>query len=145
MTQGSPQSRRGCCSALRAGWAMGWAGGGFTLIELLAVVTILSMLIAILIPALRTARQQAKRVKCQAQLRTIAQAWRAYLIANDDHFLQGANYQVNCGGRQGDGSILYRVPKPLNRFVGLPDVVPDKGAELFQCPADRGPHDLKSE
>ncbi len=53
---------------------------GFTLVELLVVVSIIALLIAILLPSLRRARDQAKCVKCVAHARGMAQA--AMLFAN---------------------------------------------------------------
>ena len=57
----------------------------FTLVELLVVVGIISVLIAILLPALAAAREQANRVKCLAQLRSMAQAARLHAADHRGH------------------------------------------------------------
>lgn len=55
---------------------------GFTLVELLVVISIIALLISILLPSLRQAREQAKLVKCMAHERGMAQG---ALVFSADH------------------------------------------------------------
>jgi len=58
---------------------------GFTLIELLVVIAIIALLLAILLPALGRAKEQAQKTRCLANLKQIGLAM--HLYANDYNYL----------------------------------------------------------
>jgi prepilin-type N-terminal cleavage/methylation domain-containing protein len=63
---------------------------GFTLIELLVVIAIIAILMAILMPSLNAARDQARRVHCVSNTKTLALGWLMYKDANDDKLVPGS-------------------------------------------------------
>src|SRR3954469_24484325 len=66
---------------------------GFTLTELLVVIGIIAVLMALLMPALSAAREQAKRASCANNLRQIGVAEFAYAADNQGYLTPC--FQVN--------------------------------------------------
>jgi prepilin-type N-terminal cleavage/methylation domain-containing protein/prepilin-type processing-associated H-X9-DG protein len=93
-----PDFRRGSTSGQSA--AKPVKRSGFTLVELLVAVGVIALLISILLPALSAARQAAKSIQCQSNLRQIGEA--LLMHANDHHQympLVGALYAGQFGNQ----------------------------------------------
>jgi len=103
----------------------------FTLVELLVVISIISMLIAILLPALNKAKALAVRVKCASNLKQIHTAMNIYSDDNDNFYPAGDD-PVNPPNWlwMGRGFRLFVEP-----YLGM-----EKGAKnagVLICPADK--------
>ncbi len=63
---------------------------GFTLVELLVVIAVIALLMAILIPALTKAKEQARSIACRANLKQWGIICAAYSDDNNGRFWSGA-------------------------------------------------------
>lgn len=105
-------------------------GRGFTLLELLVVVAIVGVLAALFLPAIQTARESARRVKCAANLRQIGLAIHSY------HDSQGSfppgNITLSMGlcMPAGGGTFGYPSESGINWTISLLPYVDHR--ELFE-------------
>ena len=63
---------------------------GFTLIELLVVIAIISILMAMLLPSLKLARDKAKQISCLGNMKQCGSALLGYVSDFDDWIIGGA-------------------------------------------------------
>ena len=61
----------------------------FTLIKLLVVIAVIAILIALLFPALRKAREAARRAVCLSHLRQMQVAWQTYAEEHNGYIVNG--------------------------------------------------------
>ena len=82
---------------------------GFTLVELLVVIGIIALLIAILLPSLSKARDQAKIVACSSNLRNVGQSMFLYAGQNKGKLPQhvgGSNWLWDLPNQTRDAMLL---------------------------------------
>jgi prepilin-type N-terminal cleavage/methylation domain-containing protein len=70
--------------------------GAFTLVELLVVIAIIALLMALLMPALRLAHDQAMGIICVNNLRQLSIAWLTYTTENEGKLVDGHIPQSNA-------------------------------------------------
>ncbi len=110
----------------------------FTLIELLVVIAVIAILLALLVPALRRARDQAKDVVCQSHLRGVGVAILMYLDDNSQRMPDMYTYTSASNGHlwwNDQGKLLKPTDSRAYWGVTYFDYVRDR--KLFGCPAFR--------
>jgi prepilin-type N-terminal cleavage/methylation domain-containing protein/prepilin-type processing-associated H-X9-DG protein len=112
---------------------------GFTLVELLVVIGIIAVLIAMLLPALNRARDQAATVKCLSNLRQLGQAQQLYAADNQGRTVP-AGYLVLPVGANGYTEENYATIFVNAGYLQAPIVAkvtdsPSSSPSVFYCPA----------
>jgi prepilin-type N-terminal cleavage/methylation domain-containing protein len=116
---------------------------GFTLVELLVVIAIIGVLVALLLPAVQTAREAARRSQCTNNLRQLGIALHNYHDVNQSFPL---NYRPVTGGTYSwMQAILPYVEQQnlynqitMNGTVALPNntLVANTVVKTYRCPSD---------
>ena len=110
---------------------------GFTLIELLVVISIIALLLSILVPALRRAREQAKSVVCLSNLRQQGLTMALYIEDNDGYYSRSITHSYNFGRVS-----VFELLEPYGPEQPDQDTANPEG--LWICPGDWAPKRLGS-
>ncbi len=100
----------------------------FTLIEVLVVVAIIALLVAIILPSLRNAREQAKEVVCASLESQLGRGFYGYAATNRDWLCSGSFDPDVNNGRDG----------PVDKIGWVADQVNSKTAKpgTMLCPSN---------
>jgi len=115
---------------------------GFTLIELLVVISIISLLISILLPALAGARRSANRITCMSNIRGLGLVMFAYTTDHNDYLVRGSQkYQVDgvATSPQTNHDWVYAQPNGGLTRTGYLPPYSEAGRRGLACP-DALPH-----
>jgi len=72
---------------------------GFTLIELLVVISIISVLMAVLMPALQLVKKKASTSVCLSNMKNLSMGWYMYMQENDGRIMSADDDGTEPGGR----------------------------------------------
>jgi prepilin-type N-terminal cleavage/methylation domain-containing protein/prepilin-type processing-associated H-X9-DG protein len=122
------------------------AAKAFTLIELLVVIAIIGILAAMLLPALASARDKSRQVKCLSNIKQITLAVLSYTDDHEGHFpFAVTEREANDSGRFGSvpdtatGRAPFSMRAQLNQYIKNVGGGATSDSNVFKCPGSREP------
>jgi prepilin-type N-terminal cleavage/methylation domain-containing protein/prepilin-type processing-associated H-X9-DG protein len=107
---------------------------GFTLIELLVVIAVICVLIALLLPALTSARDSSRRLACMSNLRTLGQAFIAFAADHEESMPGGYKDGANPDPGKRDW-MMGAIPNYLNGPQDGTIYPYVRNAKVYRCPS----------
>lgn len=110
--------------------------GAFTLVELLTAIAIVTLLAALLFPAVARARENGRRASCAANLKQLGLAFTQYCQDTDEK-LPLSTDGVAGQGRTGGWTYFENFSSPTVFKPELGSLFPyTKNAQIYICPSD---------
>jgi prepilin-type N-terminal cleavage/methylation domain-containing protein len=137
----------------------------FTLVELLVVISIIALMLAVLMPTLGKAREMARTLVCQTNLKSLGTSWQAYASDNSGNLVCAMTMDGSASGDVGDPLLYahtqyswvwkpydadndFTYANPLYTVINIPIEHRQKGiknGKLFPYSADVGVYHCPSE
>jgi prepilin-type N-terminal cleavage/methylation domain-containing protein len=106
-----------------------------TLIELLVVIAIIALLLAILMPALRAVKDQAKKTVCMAHVKQLVMTVRMYITDHDGKTHDSPNQGLWDNEWQHPSVVKQYGPNDSMAYWGIAYIGYAKNKKIFRCPA----------